>query len=67
MGIELPPITTFAVEVEDGIVVRAAPIGRWMVGKPITTVQDWVNQKHGATYPIRTVEEQRGEPTDGRF
>lgn len=36
---------TFGIEVEDGVVVDAAPIARWMIGKSEQEVADWVRSK----------------------
>jgi hypothetical protein len=33
------------------VVVEAPPIARWMVGKPITTIGDWVARKRGTMTP----------------
>jgi len=34
-------------ESQDGIVVRAAPILRWTIGKKTHIVRNWVNSKRG--------------------
>lgn len=36
---------TFGIIVTDGIVVQAAPIGNWMIGKTLTHVREWVERK----------------------
>ena len=35
------------VEVQDNIIVRAAPILRWSCGKPLSALQSWVKTKKG--------------------
>ena len=35
------------IEVEDGVVVAAAPIMKWAVGKSDTAVREWVRKKKG--------------------
>jgi len=43
------PYACFGIEIDDhGIVTKAAPIGRWMVGKRINDVLRWAVSK-GAT------------------
>ncbi len=44
----------FGIVVEDGIVVEAAPIGGWMVGKRISYITAWVIKKWGM---LKQVEE----------
>jgi hypothetical protein len=34
-------------EAENGCVVNAAPIIRWMVGKPLADVENWLRRKGG--------------------
>lgn len=51
---------TFGIIVNKGIVVKAAPIGRWMVGKPIEDVRKWVAGKRGSMLTASTPAE-RGE------
>ena len=35
------------VEVQDNIIIRAAPILRWACGKPLSALQSWVKTKRG--------------------
>lgn len=42
----------FGIIVEDGMVTDAAPIGRWMIGKPLGTVAAWVVGKRGTVTPV---------------
>jgi len=44
--IELP-YAVFALEVEDDRITYAAPIGRWMIGKNLTFIENWVSRKKG--------------------
>lgn len=37
----------FGVEVRNGIVVEAAPIGGWMIRKPWKTVKVWIKKREG--------------------
>ena len=41
------PYACFGVVVEAGCVRTAAPIGRWMVGKTLTVITNWISQKRG--------------------
>ncbi len=41
------PYACFGIEVKGQTVVSAAPVGRWMVGKSIVVVGEWVAKKHG--------------------
>lgn len=41
------PYATYGIEVEDGIVIDAAPIARWMIGKDTQTVRNWIAKKGG--------------------
>lgn len=43
------PYATFAVVVRDGVVVDAAPIARWAIGKPEEKVATFYRRK-GATF-----------------
>jgi len=38
---------TIGIEVEDDIITEAPPIARWMVGKGINYIENWVTKKHG--------------------
>jgi len=40
------PRAVFAIVVRGKHVWSAAPIGRWMIGRPLATVADWVT-RHG--------------------
>lgn len=44
----------FGVEVRGGYVVRAAPIARWMVGKPERNCATWVLLKGGTWTPVES-------------
>ena len=39
--------------VKGNIVRRTAPIFKWMVGKDIQTIQEWVNKKHGVIKEVK--------------
>ena len=41
------PYATFGIEVADGIVKDAAPIGHWMIGKDTQTIRNWITKKGG--------------------
>lgn len=41
------PYATFGVKADGGTVVEAAPIGYWMVGRPLHLVFDWAVGKRG--------------------
>ena len=36
---------TYGIKVENGRITEAAPIARWMVGKPVEEVFDWLTKK----------------------
>jgi hypothetical protein len=38
---------TFGVFTENDIVIAAAPIGQWMIGKNIEYIRKWVENKKG--------------------
>ena len=38
---------------KDGIVIETAPIGRWMVGKHLSTITKWVESKKGSISLVR--------------
>jgi len=44
--IELP-YAVFSIDAKDNIVAEAAPIARWMIGKPVPVVLGWANRKGG--------------------
>jgi hypothetical protein len=37
----------FGIEVDDGKIVNAAPIAKWMIGKSIVAIERWVKSKNG--------------------
>jgi hypothetical protein len=37
----------FGIIVRNGFVVETAPIGRWMIGKPINAIRAWIIGKRG--------------------
>ena len=41
------PYATFGIVVTDNIVVEAAPIGKWMIGKLLPKISNWVVSKRG--------------------
>lgn len=43
------PYATFAVAFADGVIVAAAPIAQWAVGKDVSTVKDYYQRK-GAVF-----------------
>ena len=49
------PYACFGIEVQGQTVVSAAPIGRWMVGKSLVVVGEWIARKHGV---LKQIEEQ---------
>ena len=42
------PYGAFGISVEDGVVVEAAPMGKWMLGKTLSVVRGWVGKKGGS-------------------
>jgi len=42
----------FGIDVENDIVVDAAPIGKWMIGKNISFITNWVKKKNGVIHEI---------------
>lgn len=46
------PYATYGIEVEDGKVVDAAPIAKWMIGKPETEVAAWLRKKGAQIVPL---------------
>lgn len=46
MTVDLP-YACFHIEVKDNVVVKAAPIGAWMVGKTVEEIARWVATKKG--------------------
>lgn len=45
--IKLSYATFVIITNKDDIVVRTAPIGKWMKGKSIYQIQNWVKRKNG--------------------
>jgi hypothetical protein len=45
--IELP-YAVFSIVVRGEHVWSAAPIGRWMVGRPLATIEHWVKRRGGS-------------------
>jgi hypothetical protein len=43
---------TFGIEVRDGVVVDAAPIARWAIGKPEQYVADYYRRKGAKFVPL---------------
>ncbi len=41
------PYATFGIRVEEGKVIKAPPIAKWMVGKTVLEVRAWVKGKKG--------------------
>jgi len=41
------PYANFGIIADNDIVIRAAPIGDWMVGKNVAFISRWVNKKGG--------------------
>lgn len=50
LRIELP-YAVAGIEVDNGIVVRTAPIFRWMIGKTEQYIRAWVRRKLGEVTP----------------
>lgn len=42
------PYATFGIRALDDVIVEAAPIARWMVGKPGSVVRAWILGKGGS-------------------
>jgi hypothetical protein len=41
------PYASYGIVVRDETVIEAAPIARWMVGKSLKRIIEWVRGKHG--------------------
>lgn len=41
------PYATYGIEVENGKVIDAAPIARWMIGKDTRFIREWIAAKGG--------------------
>jgi hypothetical protein len=48
------PFACFGIEVEDGVVVAAPPIARWMLGKGGVVVYRYVRSKRGTLVEVRS-------------
>jgi len=46
------PYATFALAARDGLVVDAAPIARWSIGKPEQQVADYYRRKGAEFRPL---------------
>lgn len=38
----------FGIDVKNGVVEETAPIAKWMKGKNINTIKNWVEKKNGS-------------------
>ena len=47
------PYAVFGIAARGGMVVEAAPIGAWMIGKTIVFVRAWVIKKCGSMEDLR--------------
>ena len=45
---------TYGIKVEGGIVMDAAPIARWMIGKDTAFIREWIAKK-GGTWKVLDV------------
>ena len=41
------PYACFGIQVKNGVVKKSAPIGKWMIGKKIQFVENWIKNKKG--------------------
>lgn len=41
------PYAVYAIQVEGGVVIDAAPIARWMIGKDTRFIREWITKKGG--------------------
>lgn len=56
------PYATYGIEVAAGVVVDAAPIARWMIGKDTQFVRSWIAKKGGTWIVLPPLEnENQGE------
>ena len=46
------PYSSFVITVRDGMVVEVDPTARWMAGKELKKVIEWVRCKHGTVAVI---------------
>lgn len=47
------PYATFGIEVDDNLVVAAAPIAKWMIGKRfVPYIDKWIDKKNGFWKPL---------------
>ena len=44
------PYACFGIIIEDFIVTETPPIAKWMIGKSLVKIVDWVITKHGDIY-----------------
>ena len=42
----------FGIIENNGIIVKAAPICKWMIGKTLSYIKNWVNFKRGKTIKL---------------
>ena len=42
------PYANFGITVENDIIIKAPPIGDWMINRNIAFVSQWVNKKDGS-------------------
>jgi hypothetical protein len=47
------PYAVFAITTKDSLVIDAAPIGKWMIGKPLSIIMNWVESKQGKIRRLR--------------
>lgn len=47
------PYATFAIVEKEDVIVDAAPIARWMVGRPGSEVRAWIARKGGVFQLLR--------------
>ena len=45
-------LACFGIEVKNSIVTSAAPIGKWMCGKSLEKIKEWVKKKGGTIIKI---------------
>lgn len=46
------PYATYGIETEHGTVIDAAPIAKWMIGKPEVEVAAWLKKKGARCVPL---------------
>lgn len=47
------PYAVFGIEVMEGRVIDAAPIGSWMIGKETSFIREWIRKKGGTWQLLR--------------